>query len=77
MYEDTYEEYIRSILGYPSQNMYANSMPNAYVPTNVEFANRELEKYYPDGFPEYAKKNAGIAQQYLFHYIRNLSVQSE
>ncbi len=38
---------------------------------------RVLEKYYPNGFPEYAKKNAGIAQQYLFHYIRNLSVQSE
>ena len=33
---------------------------------------RVLAEYYPDGFPEFAKENAGIAQQYLFHYIRNL-----
>lgn len=32
---------------------------------------RVLEEYYPNGFPEFAKGNAGIAQQYLFHYIRN------
>ena len=34
---------------------------------------RVLAQYYPEGFPEFAKDNAGIAQQYLFHYIRNLS----
>lgn len=33
---------------------------------------RVLEEYYPNGFPELARENAGIAQQYLFHYIRNL-----
>ena len=33
---------------------------------------RVLEEYYPNGFPAFAKENAGIAQQYLFHYIRNL-----
>lgn len=33
---------------------------------------RVLERYYPDGLPEYTKDYAGIAQQYLFHYIRNL-----
>lgn len=33
---------------------------------------RVLEQYYPNGFPEFARENAGIAQQYLFHYIRNL-----
>ena len=38
---------------------------------------RVLAKYYPDGFPEFAKSNAGIAQQYLFHYIRSISGQSE
>lgn len=32
---------------------------------------RVLAEYYPDGFPEYIAENAGIAQQYLFHYIRN------
>ncbi len=31
---------------------------------------RVLEEYYPAGFPDFAKDNAGIAQQYLFHYIR-------
>ncbi len=30
-----------------------------------------LSEYYPDGFPEYAKEHGGVAQQYLFHYIRN------
>ena len=33
---------------------------------------RVLAEYYPDGFPKFAADNAGIAQQYLFHYIRNL-----
>ena len=32
---------------------------------------RVLAEYYPNGFPEYIAENAGIAQQYLFHYIRN------
>ena len=32
---------------------------------------RVLEEYYPNGFPDYLKENGGIAQQYLFHYIRN------
>lgn len=29
-----------------------------------------LEKYYPQGFPDSLKQYGGIAQQYLFHYIR-------
>lgn len=32
---------------------------------------RVLAEYYPDGFPEEFAPYAGIAQQYLFHYIRN------
>lgn len=36
---------------------------------------RVLEKYYPNGFPECVGENAGIAQQYLFHYMRNLSAE--
>lgn len=31
---------------------------------------RVLEKYYPNGLPDYVKEHAGIAQQYLFHYMR-------
>ncbi len=33
---------------------------------------RVMEKYYPDGLPDCTKGIEGIAQQYLFHYIRNL-----
>ena len=33
---------------------------------------RVLEKYYPNGLPKCIKGSEGIAQQYLFHYIRNL-----
>jgi N-glycosylase/DNA lyase len=32
---------------------------------------RALDEYYPKGFPFLNNKNAGIAQQMLFHYIRN------
>ncbi len=31
---------------------------------------RVMEKFYPNGFPEFAAAYAGIAQQYLFHYMR-------
>ncbi len=31
---------------------------------------KALARYYPDGFPPFS--NAGVAQQYLFHYIRCL-----
>ena len=33
---------------------------------------RVMEKYYPDGLPSFTAGIEGIAQQYLFHYIRNL-----
>lgn len=33
---------------------------------------RVLAQYYPEGFPEKYSQYAGIAQQYLFHYVRNL-----
>lgn len=33
---------------------------------------RVMAQYYPDGLPECVKGTEGIAQQYLFHYIRNL-----
>lgn len=32
-----------------------------------------LKEYYPKGFPKRANKYAGVAQQYLFHYIRYYS----
>ena len=32
---------------------------------------RVLAEYYPCGFPQETAETAGIAQQYLFHYIRN------
>jgi N-glycosylase/DNA lyase len=32
---------------------------------------RVLAQYFPDGLPKSISENAGIAQQFLFHYIRN------
>lgn len=32
---------------------------------------RAVQEYYPDGLPDCVKGKEGIAQQYLFHYIRN------
>ena len=34
---------------------------------------RALEKWYPNGLPDCIRGYEGTAQQYLFHYIRNLS----
>jgi N-glycosylase/DNA lyase len=34
--------------------------------------NRVLKEFYPDGFPYINHPYAGVAQQFLFHYIRNL-----
>lgn len=34
---------------------------------------RVLETYYPKGLPKCIKGSEGIAQQYLFHYIRNIN----
>ncbi|MEG0571243.1 MAG: DNA glycosylase [Oscillospiraceae bacterium] len=31
---------------------------------------KALSYFYSDGFPEFASQYAGIAQQYIFHYIR-------
>lgn len=33
---------------------------------------RVMERWYPNGLPDCIKGCEGIAQQYLFHYIRNL-----
>ncbi|MCL1878373.1 MAG: DNA-3-methyladenine glycosylase 2 family protein [Defluviitaleaceae bacterium] len=39
-------------------------------PTDV-WIRRAMAKYFPDGFPKEICKFSGIAQQFLFHYIRN------
>ena len=39
------------------------------VPMDV-WMKRVMEQFYPDGFPEFVLPYAGIAQQYLFHYMR-------
>lgn len=38
---------------------------------------RVMEQYYPNGIPDFVKGNEGIAQQYLFHYVRNLEKQQD
>jgi N-glycosylase/DNA lyase len=35
---------------------------------------RVMTKYYPDGFPKELNEHAGIAQQFLFHYVRNAAI---
>ncbi len=39
------------------------------VPMDV-WMKRVMEQFYPEGFPEFVLPYAGIAQQYLFHYMR-------
>ena len=61
MYNETYEEYIRSILGYPQRseqsqyNMYSsndmrntNTMQMEYMQVNTNMSNTELESCYPE-----------------------------
>lgn len=38
-------------------------------PTDV-WIRRVMERLFPGGLPEYARPEAGLAQQYLFHYAR-------
>ena len=50
MYNETYDEYIRSILGYPPINSYNNNYQN-YEMQNINYetiTNQELEKCYPE-----------------------------
>ena len=39
------------------------------VPMDV-WMKRVMERFYPEGFPDFVLEYAGIAQQYLFHYMR-------
>lgn len=38
---------------------------------------RVMERWYPNGLPDCIKGYEGIAQQYLFHYIRNLGTDDQ
>ncbi len=42
-----------------------------FFPVDV-WIKRVLEEYYPNGLPDCIRGYEGIAQQYLFHYIRNI-----
>ena len=35
---------------------------------------RAMAELFPDGLPECAECYAGIAQQYIFHYARNIGM---
>lgn len=49
MYNETYDEYIRSILGYPPMNSYNNSYQDFNNQNNYETrTDMELEKCYPE-----------------------------
>jgi N-glycosylase/DNA lyase len=45
------------------------------LPKDV-WVKRVLAQWYPNGLPECVKGTEGIAQQYLFHYIRNMERQA-
>ncbi|MCH5348584.1 MAG: DNA-3-methyladenine glycosylase 2 family protein [Oscillospiraceae bacterium] len=45
------------------------------VPMDV-WMKRVMEQFYPDGFPDFVLPYAGIAQQYLFHYMRTGKAES-
>lgn len=47
MYNENYDEYIRSILGYPMNNSYNNSY-QSYNNQNQSLMNSELDKCYPE-----------------------------
>lgn len=51
--------------------LYGMYRTDAY-PVDV-WIKRVMEEYYPQGLPDCIKGYEGIAQQYLFHYIRNKS----
>lgn len=38
---------------------------------------RVLAEYFPDGFPTQNSEYAGVAQQYLFHYVRYLDKEKD
>lgn len=46
MYNENYEDYIRNILGYPTQQPIYSQ--NNFMPNNTIKENLELEKYYPE-----------------------------
>lgn len=49
MYNETYDDYIRSILGYPNNNMYnTNLRENDYMYSAQNNSSEELEQYYPE-----------------------------
>lgn len=50
MYNETYDDYIRSILGYPNNNMYnTNSRENVYMySAQNTTSTSEIEQYYPE-----------------------------
>ncbi len=50
MNNQSYEEYIRSIIGYPTNNTYSSSLyENNYISNNINYNNNEsiIEKCYP------------------------------
>ncbi len=81
MYEnESYDEYIRSILGYPNNyNMYNNSQDDYYMPyRNIQnLQNDELENCYPDiykkVYPIIRNRCSQITEPFSRELIDNLT----
>lgn len=78
MYNETYDEYIRSILGYPPIRGYNNYQDNNNQ--NISYENREntnLEKYYPEiykiVYPMITKKCNNIRSNLTNEDIENMT----
>lgn len=87
MYNETYDDYIRNILGYPQNNNIYNSSFEDYSIQNNDFANNtinmrqtqnaELEKYYPEiykiVYPMVLKKCDNVRSNITKNEIDNMT----
>lgn len=77
MYNETYDEYIRSILGYPPMNTYNNYQEYSNQNTYETRTDVELEKCYPEiykiVYPMVAKKCNNIRGSFTNDDIDNMT----
>ena len=78
MYNETYDEYIRSILGYPPMNSYNNSYQDYNYQNNFETrTDMELEKCYPEiykiVYPMVTKRCSNVRSNLTNDDIENMT----
>ena len=77
MGNETYDEYIRSILGYPPVNIYNNANLNSANTYTQVSVNMELEQYYPEIYkiiyPMITKKCNNVSNNLTNEDIENMT----